>query len=435
MTYHSRISAEEKARDEAPFEIEELFFSRTDKRGVIAAGNEVFQRISGFEWQELIGAPHKIIRHSDMPKGVFHLLWERIQRGKTTGAYVKNSDKSGRYYWVYAVISPIDGGYLSVRMKPCSKNLAKIKDIYAQLVRYEQEDGATPEQSAAKLRSILTDMDFPNYLSFSAFSLAEEMISREKAMEFSGDQRLQKLQDILPALRELEAEQEKLVKAFALIRGIPSNMRIVASRLEPAGGPISAISQNYRLMAEDVTMQLSKMQSAEGDGADNRAIRDRVFQSLFLVGAARLQREVQEDIESNMNRHMGDVDLSHEMEYLSELTDRYALHSGENLNSMCAELTNMGAAAASLRQLVTGLDSIRVLCRVEAGRLGSASGALMPVIDQLDNAHVTIEKSLERILETAETVKQLGIDAMPRSLNGQLRQKHRRFHKTPEAQK
>ena len=74
--------------DEVPFTFDELFFSRTDWRGVILAGNSVFQRVSLYRWDELIRKPHNVIRHPDMPKGVFWLLWDTIKNGEPIGAYV-----------------------------------------------------------------------------------------------------------------------------------------------------------------------------------------------------------------------------------------------------------------------------------------------------------------------------------------------------------
>ena len=132
-------AAADVSGDEAPFGLEELFFSRTDARGVIQSGNTVFQRVSEYDWDQLINAPHKLIRHPDMPRAVFQILWDRIKAGRTTGAYVKNRSQSGRYYWVYAIVSIIDGGYLSVRMKPTSDLSRAIVTEYANLKRLETE--------------------------------------------------------------------------------------------------------------------------------------------------------------------------------------------------------------------------------------------------------------------------------------------------------
>ncbi len=74
--------------------------SKTDARGIIEYANSYFMEISGYEEYELMGQPHNIIRHPDMPQVIFKLLWERINKGENIHAFVKNLAKDGRYYWV-----------------------------------------------------------------------------------------------------------------------------------------------------------------------------------------------------------------------------------------------------------------------------------------------------------------------------------------------
>ncbi|WP_460275089.1 PAS domain-containing protein [Celeribacter sp. ULVN23_4] len=409
----------EKA-DEAAFGIEELFFSRTDPRGVIAAGNEVFRRISGYSWEELVGAPHKIIRHADMPKGVFYILWERIQKGLATGAYVKNRAKDGRFYWVYAVVSPIEGGFVSVRMKPSSTVFDGAKTVYQEILKLEQETGITPEESAALIRERLRALNFPSYGAYSSYAIAHEMSARDAALSRMEDGRLRSLKDLLPTLTALDGEQRALFTSFEKIRGIPSNMRIVASRLEPAGGPISAISQNYRLMSDEVTNHLGGFRVENGAKSLTESVMKRVYSGLFMMAASRLQREVKENAVEALDKGSEQEGFHHEADVLTTLLDSYMIDSGTVLISVFNDVTALARSAKDLRQLVTGLDSIRVLCRVEAGRLGPQSAALMPVINQLDTFHVEIDATLERIMALAERIKALVEAAMPRSFNGSL---------------
>ena len=139
------------SKSEATFQVNEAFYSRTDKRAMIKAGNEVFQRVAGHEWPELLGAPHKLIRHPDMPKGVFHMLWERLKAGQPTGAYVKNRRICGRFYWVYALVAPTEDGYISTRIKPVSPLRAEVEALYAAMLKHEQ-DGMSPADSAGTLQ-------------------------------------------------------------------------------------------------------------------------------------------------------------------------------------------------------------------------------------------------------------------------------------------
>jgi aerotaxis receptor len=86
---------------------EELIISRTDLSGVITYANDTFAKISGYEAEELIGKPHKIVRHPDMPKSVFKELWETLQRGESWQGIVKNRRKDNGYYWVHADVSGV----------------------------------------------------------------------------------------------------------------------------------------------------------------------------------------------------------------------------------------------------------------------------------------------------------------------------------------
>lgn len=88
------------------FDDDELIVSKTDLKGAITYGNEVFFRMAGYTERESLGQPHSIIRHPDMPRCVFWLLWETIQSGQEIFAYVLNRSKNGDHYWVNAHVSP-----------------------------------------------------------------------------------------------------------------------------------------------------------------------------------------------------------------------------------------------------------------------------------------------------------------------------------------
>ncbi len=129
-------------------EPDRILVSKTDKRGRITYGNKKFIEISGYSEEELLGAPHSIIRHPDMPKAVFKLLWDGIQSGEEINAYVKNLAKDGSFYWVYATVTPsfdsVSGeiiGYFSVRRAPDPAKVAKVTQLYRALLDAERGGG------------------------------------------------------------------------------------------------------------------------------------------------------------------------------------------------------------------------------------------------------------------------------------------------------
>lgn len=127
---------------EKPFPKGKLIVSRTDKAGIITHANQAFIDMSGYTEEELIGQPHYILRHPEMPSAAYQDLWETIEQEKKWHGYVKNLCKDGCYYWVYATIVPNvrQGeivGYSSVRREPSRAKIAEAEALYQKLLREE----------------------------------------------------------------------------------------------------------------------------------------------------------------------------------------------------------------------------------------------------------------------------------------------------------
>ncbi len=123
---------------ESPFPEGRLIVSRTDPAGIITHVNQSFIDMSGYAKEELLGAPHYILRHPDMPPVAFKDLWDTLARGEKWQGYVKNLRKDGGFYWVKAtVIANIRNqqvvGYTSVRRKPSRQKIAECMRLYPTL--------------------------------------------------------------------------------------------------------------------------------------------------------------------------------------------------------------------------------------------------------------------------------------------------------------
>lgn len=168
---------------ESPFGLDELFFSITDPKGVILTGNDVFQKVAKMEREELIGKPHNVIRHPDMPRVIFKAVWDTIKAGKPFVGYVKNMAKDGSYYWVLAAIYPVmdkEGQilrYISIRLKPSSSIFELIPGLYKEILEVEIKEGM--EEAAVFMQEKLKELGFENYEEFSKKAFFEEIKSRE----------------------------------------------------------------------------------------------------------------------------------------------------------------------------------------------------------------------------------------------------------------
>ncbi len=128
--------------EEVPYPDGRLIVSRTDTEGIITHVNRSFVEMSGYTEDELIGAPHSILRHPDMPRAAFADLWRTVQAGEIWQGYVKNLRKDGAYYWVKATVIPNVRrgrivGYTSVRRKPERRKVEECIALYARMVAEE----------------------------------------------------------------------------------------------------------------------------------------------------------------------------------------------------------------------------------------------------------------------------------------------------------
>lgn len=150
------------AGNELTFSDDKFIVSKTDLGGKITYGNELFISMSGYTEDELLHAPHNILRHPDMPATVFKLLWTRIKAKEEIFAYVVNKTKNNDYYWVFAHVTPsLDSqgniiGYHSVRRKPTQKALLVIQPLYQSMLSAEKIGGIAAGEK--KLFAVLDQM-------------------------------------------------------------------------------------------------------------------------------------------------------------------------------------------------------------------------------------------------------------------------------------
>ncbi|PHS26119.1 MAG: hypothetical protein COA85_06315 [Robiginitomaculum sp.] len=143
----------------------DLLVTKTDAKGRLTYASSAFQKIAELSEEELLGQPHNIIRHPDMPRAIFYHLWTHISKGEEVFAFVKNRTKSGGYYWVLAHVTPITKiesgeiyGYHSSRRRMPSNVRSEVEALYARLreveARFDHPKKAAIEGHKALLQEI-----------------------------------------------------------------------------------------------------------------------------------------------------------------------------------------------------------------------------------------------------------------------------------------
>lgn len=386
------------------FNINEMFFSTTDARGVIVNGNDVFTRVSGFAESELIGSAHNIIRHPDMPRVAFQLLWETLNAGRPFSAYVKNMAKDGAFYWVFAVIAPLaDGRLLSIRFKPTSPTLAVVEQLYVRLTAAEREvlaqDG-TPSQamdrSRALLETELRQLGFAHYEAFSHVALNAELKQRDDLLAARG---LTLFPEQLPGVAGQRAtlysdSQNIYREVTGLFRDLHAFVRF-HRELQDAGRAVGGVAEDFRMHSLNVNI------TAQRHGVEGRTVGvvasflDRYAQELGLgtrelgqhikrtsaatesinadVAIARLQMEMVLVFQAELAQGTGD--LRAKLAMFTDLQDAFAARTRAAAGAI-AELQAESALLAGSRDLLSKVAMSIQLAQVrgltEAARIEGA---------------------------------------------------------------
>ncbi len=150
---------------------EDFIVSKTDTKGRITYANRIFMEICGFPESELLNVQHNIIRHPDMPRGVFRFMWDTLKAGDEFLGFAKNLCSDGGYYWVFANITPDYGkdgklqGYYSVRRQPPQSALDVLIPVYKEMLAIEKHSSAkeAPEKSIAYLVDVVGQVGAKSY--------------------------------------------------------------------------------------------------------------------------------------------------------------------------------------------------------------------------------------------------------------------------------
>jgi aerotaxis receptor len=248
-------------QSEISFTLDDMFFSTTDHQGVILDGNDIFVKISQYTREELIGSPHNIIRHPDMPKIVFKALWDTILKGDPICAYVKNLAKDGQYYWVFATVVPVGDNFLSIRMKPTTPLKKIVEGLYSELLNIEKASGV--EASLKHLIKTLNSLGFPDYNAFVLAAISAELISRHQLQSEASplfDQVIKK--ESAGQSNKLESINHHLFIIFKLINVLSTHTQSVTEKLTS----LENLSKNIEYSA------LNTIIEAERLGNEGRAL-------------------------------------------------------------------------------------------------------------------------------------------------------------------
>ncbi|MFP4327275.1 MAG: PAS domain-containing protein [Paracoccaceae bacterium] len=371
--------------------------SRTDGHGVIQAANGAFLRLSGHDWDSLLGAPHKIIRHPEMPSSVFHLFWQRLTAGRSVAAYIRNREASGRNYWALVLAVPLADGFVSVQIKPASALFSKIPSLYADLRRAELEDGISPESSRDALDAGIRALGFDGHEDFMAEALCGEAIARAELLGHPPERSVVHGREMANAIRAARSHAMRIAELFDEIRNVPTNIRILAAQLEEGSGPIGVISTNHTALSEEMLNGVDAFRHAAAGtyGA--------IGSGLFLFCAAAMLQESAAAYARDSGLP-GSLDPAAEARILAETGRRCLTEAEEALLAITIEARRFAQVTEALKRHVAGLDVTRIMCKIENARFRTGTSSLTEIIDNLEEVQAQISTQLGEIEKASQSI-------------------------------
>lgn len=298
---------ESAAPVEHVFAADELFFSTTDSHGRIRRANSTFMRLSGYPRGALVGRAHNVVRHADMPAGLFRSIWDAIEAGRAASAYITNRSSDDGHYRVFATIVPSGSGYLSVRTLPMLTDLRDdVEAAYARVRDVEEASaaaGSTRREVAAAgqaaFQAELQALGYADAIDFTRRVLVAEVgellahgVGIPDSPQADGP-----VARILDAMSRIEAETAGLVGILQEGQRLVDLLGKRAGEIEALSARLGALREAMRAVGADVEVL------GHGEQADDVAARCQQVDALVLECSEQLH-----PLSSQIEALRGDLD-------------------------------------------------------------------------------------------------------------------------------
>lgn len=413
---------------ESPFGFDELFFSTTDQRGVITFGNDIFVRVSGYPRETLRGAPHSIIRHPDVPRAVFKLLWDTLHSGKPIAAYVKNLSANGSYYWVYAFVFPVQDGYLSIRLKPSSPIFGVVKGLYTAALEVEEKEGM--EGSVPFILDQVQKAGFKDYTDFmiqAAFAEINALPEKEELQNKKSDvvaeisdisgatsaelktcfKRVQNFQNIN---KSFVTTMDQLMGGFRHLKFIALNMTVAAAKFGEIASSLGVVAKEFSDLSEQIRAHLAGLETFEQ--TLTATIQKCALNIVSLdVQMMMVDFFVKESIQKSEQSENAFSDMIAMREMFSSLFRENGSALMKEIKTLNDQLTTISSQLSDVKKFTTGLEVIRQIGAVESARVNEVRVTFVHYLEEMHKfimllhaSNSTIQKEVQELRVHCEAI-------------------------------
>ena len=405
---------------ESKFDLHEFFFSTTNTKGIIRYGNDVFLRVSDYPKDTIIGAPHSIVRHPDMPRAVFKLFWDKLKSGNSIGAYVKNLSANGSYYWVFAFAFPVEDGYLSIRFKPSSPLFQTVQTLYKEIREFEAKNDDLNKAEKLLVEKIQAH-GFKSYEDFMVKAVVAELNSREEKLKVMYIEKnneksaqgsviaettkstLASLQNMFDRAQSFQKSNiiigetvDSLAKGFRNLGFVSLNMTVAAAKFGNKAASLGVVSQEFTNISGDIEAQLKILEDF------TVKLSEIIQQSTFRISALNSQMLmvdffVKEALHNGQSSENTFAEMNENKKDFSHLFSEYATKLGAEVHSLESSLFGVVRTLQEVNRLVTGLEVTRQTGAIESARDEEVRNTFKYYLEELTNFIAILRKATNNV--------------------------------------
>jgi aerotaxis receptor len=423
-------------QNEFPFPPDQTLVSVTDLKGRITYCNQAFIDVSGYTREELLGQPHNLVRHPDMPQEAFRDLWDTIQAGLPWSGLVKNRRKDGDHYWVYANATPMkDGdritGYLSVRTRPPHVAVQVAEQLYAtmreearndRLVHVLRHGQVLRRDTLGRLQRLLRPgtegqlllvqlLAMAGVLGLAAAGLPAGLLWGAGALAVAGSFWLTRALTIQPL-------QALVREANSLAAGDLSH-EVSAGTTGPVGELQQALRQmsvNLRTVVQDVRGEIDRLNhEALEIAAGNQNLAERTeSQASSLEQTAASMEQITGTVQQSAEAAAHGARMAHETSSIAERSNEAVRAVAQTMTEISASSGQIGVIIELVEGVAFQTNILALNAAVEAARAGEAGRGFAVVAGE-------VRSLAQRTTQAARDIRQLILESGARVTQGSTR--------------